>query len=79
MEINRQTVITVYLTGPELMKALKTAFPHDISIQALPINASAKGVHLTVNALTTGGLHIVYKKDTNLPSPCPVVDEHDPA
>ena len=79
MEVMRQTVINVWLTGPELMRALKSAFPHDISIQALPLNASGKGVHLTMSVVGNAGLHIVYKKETMVPSPGPIVDELDPA
>ena len=80
MDAHRETIIKVILSGPEVIRALKAAYPHDISIQALPLNASARGVDLVMNVVGTTGLTIVYKKLTNLPSPCPVeLLDHDPA
>jgi len=79
MDAFRETTIRVILTGAEVITALKKAYPHDLNVQALPLNGSARGVHLTATIVGICGLSIVYKKDTTVPAPAPVIDEPDPA
>jgi len=78
MQVSRSTTIEVFLSSAEVIDALKAFYPHDINIQALPRNPSAKGVFVDASVPKgTCGLHIVYTKDTSVPAPAPI--EHDPA
>jgi hypothetical protein len=81
MQVDRSTAIVVKLTSAEVITALKAYYPHDLSIQALPLNPSGRGVHLSAEVPKgTCGLHITFIKETHVPSPAPVVDdEPDPA
>jgi hypothetical protein len=73
----RSTTIDVILTTAEVIGALKAHFPHDLNIQALPLNPSAKGIALSSKVQGACGLTITYTKDTTVPGPAPI--EHDPA
>jgi len=77
--VTRESTIRVTLNTVEVITALKAYFPHDLNIQALPLNPSAKGVNLSSTVQGACGLNIVYKKDTTVPAPAPITDEPDPA
>jgi hypothetical protein len=79
MDTQRETVIRVILSSAEVIGALKKAYPHDLNIQALPLNPSGRGIHLSMNVIGVAGLSITYKKETLVPGPSPIAIEHDPA
>jgi hypothetical protein len=79
VQVIRSTTIDVILTTAEVIGALKAHFPHDLSIQALPLNSSVKGVVLKAEVRGACGLEITYTKDTTVPAPAPIINDPDPA
>lgn len=79
MQTIRSTTIDVILTTAEVISALKSHFPHDLSIQALPLSGSAKGIVLKAKVQGACGLEITYTKDTTVPGPAPIKNDPDPA
>jgi hypothetical protein len=77
--VTRESTIRVKLNTVEVITVLKAYYPHDLNIQALPLNPSAKGVMLSSTVNGACGLDIVYKKDTTVPAPAPVTNDPDPA